>query len=613
MRGLGQALLLGAVLALAAAPPAGAAVDPPAAVTGSSPFPPRCNGATQGGTEYRHAEVEPWIDANPRNPDNLVGVWQQDRYSDGGANGLGVGVSRDGGASWSQVPLSSLPKFARCQGAAEGSSGDYERASDPWVSFGPDGDAYQVSLSFNRTRDAANAILVSESKDGGRSWGPGSVLRRDTSSLVFNDKESITADPTDSRYAYAVWDRLEQFPDDQSYRGPTWFARTTNGGASWEPGRQIFDPGRNDQTVGNQIVVLPNGDLVNAYALFDDGLRGVAVVRSSDQGASWSEQVVVNTFESVGVRDPRDGQPVRTGDIIPAVAADERPGTDNVYLVWQDARFTGGQRDQIAFSRSSDGGATWSAPKRISTEPSTQAFTPAIRVDDQGNLGVTYYDFRHDTPGSPTLDSDVWFLHSTDKGETFTEERLTPSSFDMRAAPVARGFFVGDYAGLAARTGVFQPLFAQAGAGSPTDVFATTVRAPFGPPAPVPPAGEPAPPAPAPQPPAAGPQTAQALIRVGRRGSLRRGTAFLRLRCSEPQPCTGVVRLTTVVSTRGRRRRPLVLGARSFQLRRGTATLRVRLHRRPRRLIGRRKRVLAQALLMVRGDRPTFRVLLRRR
>ena len=47
-----------------------------------------------------------------------------------------------------------------------------------------------------------------------------------------------------------------------------------------------------------------------------------------------------------------------------------------------------------------DGGRTWSTPVRISTHNETQAFTPAIRVDAQGNIGVTYYDFRNDNPNT---------------------------------------------------------------------------------------------------------------------------------------------------------------------------------------------------------------------
>ena len=53
-----------------------------------------------------------------------------------------------------------------------------------------------------------------------------------------------------------------------AFRGPTWFSRTTNGGSSWETARPIFDPGQNDQTIGNQIVALGNGDLVNVMTVF---------------------------------------------------------------------------------------------------------------------------------------------------------------------------------------------------------------------------------------------------------------------------------------------------------------------------------------------------------
>lgn len=488
-----QAWVLAALaLTVSGAGYAQAEVSPLSPASGASPFAPGCHGAAQSGTLYPDTEVEPWVEVNPTNPDNLIGVYQQDRFSNGGASGLGTSVSTDGGATWSAVGVSALPKFSRCAGATPGSVGDYERATDPWVTFGPTGRAYQMSLSFNETRDLKNAMLVSSSVDGGRTWSSPQELIVDSDSNVFNDKNSMTADPHDPRFAYAVWDRLV-FPEERAggvsylttgaFRGPTYFTRTTDGGATWERARSIFDPGRNDQTIGNQIAVTGTGALVNVMTVFRNdngaGRRGgtISVLRSMDRGATWSGEIAVDRLGSVGVTDPRDGARVRTGDIIPSIATDHRVGSNDVYVVWQDARFNGFQRDQIAFSRSSDGGRTWSPPVRINGNPATQAFTPAVRVDDQGNIAVVYYDFRHDTTQSLSLDSDVWALRSSDRGATWTEERVTPASFDMRRAPFARGYFVGDYIGVAAAGTAFMPFFSASFLG--TDTFAARVSAPF--------------------------------------------------------------------------------------------------------------------------------------
>jgi BNR/Asp-box repeat len=481
-------LSLVAACALAAALTVGTAasadVAPLSLVTGPTPFNATCAGPGQEGTLYLNAEVEPWVDVNPARRRNLIGVWQQDRWSTGGANGNLTGVSFNGGDSWFRP---TPPPFSRCAGGTAANGGDYARASDPWVSFSPNGDAHQIALAVESATLGPTAILVSSSRDGGVSWGAVNTLIRDEDGTrFFNDKESITADPTDSRFVYAVWDRLagENLNDPAAdFFGPTYFARSTDGGQSWEPARSIYDPGLNDQTIGNQIVVLPNGRLVNVFTLFKNGVASIAAIFSDDRGETWSKDpVIIDLLGTIGVTDPADGAPVRTGDILPEVAVDPREGTDDVYVVWQDARFTAFDRDQVAFSRSGDGGLTWSGTARISSNIATQAFTPSIDVNRRGRVAVTYYDFTSDTPASPTLDTDYWVTRSRDGGATFSSrERITPQSFDMRSAPIARGFFVGDYEGLASE-GAFKPLFVQANTGNtanPTDAFSTTVRGPL--------------------------------------------------------------------------------------------------------------------------------------
>ena len=195
--------------------------------------------------------------------------------------------------------------------------------------------------------------------------------------------------------------------------------------------------------------------------------------------------MIIDLLGTIGVSDPRDGAPVRTGDIIPEVAVDPREGTDDVYVVWQDARFNGFDRDQVAFSKSTDGGFTWSRAKRVSANNETQAFTPSVDVNRRGRVAVTYYDFSPDTPASPALATDYWVTRSANGGDTFSRrEEVTEHAFDMRSAPFAGGFFVGDYEGLAS-VGSFKPLFVVANdqnTANPTDAFSTRVHGPLPPP-----------------------------------------------------------------------------------------------------------------------------------
>jgi BNR/Asp-box repeat len=445
------------VLAVGVAVPAAAAVEPVERVSeGASPLAAGCAGR-QPGRLFPGSEVEPFVAVNPARPSNAVAVWQQDRWSNGGAQGLLAAYSDDGGATW--TPSAQVP-FSRCTGGTRTNGGHYQRASDPWVTFSPDGSAYFMSLSVNLTDGFATAMLVARSVDGGRTWEPPRTLIRDTDPAFFNDKNSITADPTDSRYVYAVWDRLAFGPPGtDTFTGPTWFSRTTDGGRTWEPARAIYDPGPDRSTIGNQVAVLPDGTLVNVFAQFRETGLSVAVIRSTDKGVTWSAPVVVNALGTVGVVDPRDGAFVRTGDVIPDIAVDPRPGHDDLYVVWQDARFTGGARDQVVIARSGDGGRHWSAPRRVSSNVATQAFTASVDVSPAGGLLVTYYDFTYDTATDP-LETDHWAAKAVDGIRAFgPRERLTPRSFNMRKAPYAGGFFVGDYSGLASEGSRFSSVF----------------------------------------------------------------------------------------------------------------------------------------------------------
>ena len=193
----------------------------------------------------------------------------------------------------------------------------------------------------------------------------------------------------------------------------------------------IADPGSHNQTIGNQIDVLADGTVVDLFTEIvakknAGGNRGVhfSVIRSGDHGATWGDSIVVANDSWKGVTDPETGVPLRTGDGLPDIAVNRHrgtPGFGNVYVVWQGTRGPSAPSDDtIYLARSTDGGSTWSAPKKKvdQTPNGAPAFLPSVHVADNGAVGVTYYDLRNNDSG-PALPTDVWIVHSHDAGVTF--------------------------------------------------------------------------------------------------------------------------------------------------------------------------------------------------
>jgi len=166
------------LVALGVSPGWGGTVAPLRVISPGSPFAPGCEGVPQPGSSvYQNAEVEPWVDVNPTDSRNLIAVWQQDRWSNGGAHGLVTAFTKDGGATWGIR----TPHFSRCAGGTAANGGDYDRVSDPWVTFAPNGDAYQISLSVNLFENFVTAISSKWTSAG--AWSPVQA-NRPTSPLV---------------------------------------------------------------------------------------------------------------------------------------------------------------------------------------------------------------------------------------------------------------------------------------------------------------------------------------------------------------------------------------------------------------------------------------------
>ena len=431
-------------------------------VSGASPFSADCNGpAFPISSAYVNAEVEPYVAINPGNPNNLIAVYQEDRYPGDGANGVLAATSFDGGRSWQVPELRYQPQFSRCAVPDAARGADFEMASDPWIDFGPDGTAYFAAVAFNKS-NPDTAELVSVSTTGGRTWDSPIAVIRENVADVSDERPAVTADPTRAHTAYLVWARHRSAPASTA-AGAAYFSRTTDGGKSWSAARAIYDTPIGLQTSANQIVVMPNGELVNVFNELglDSGSHHprhdrIAVIRSTDGGSTWTKPMTLAHSSVAGVTDPQTGAVIRVGDSFTDIAVDPRPDTRTIYAAWGDSGFTPDGTQQVALASSTDGGRTWSAPIAVSTDRGAQAFVPTVAVNVRGDVAVTYYSFVASKHPSRALMTQYWITFSKDGGRTWTTAQpVSRHAFDLRTAPFNGGFFLGEYQGLAGTGNAF--------------------------------------------------------------------------------------------------------------------------------------------------------------
>jgi hypothetical protein len=458
-----HAAAAGLTVAAVAASTAGAApytLGPQVLASGPSPF-IGCPIGSAGpdSVNYPNTEVEPQVAVNPTNTSRVVGAFQQDRWNDGGAKGLVAARSDNGGSSWAQ----NFAPFSACSGGDPA----YQRATDPWVSYDEGGRVYQIALSIDSAALGLSAVLVSTSTTDGAAWNTPVTIQRDENPVNFNDKESITGDWTRANTAYAVWIRGAIPGDNRSerslqrsfaFRGSPMFSRTGDGGVTWS--RPISMTGnQNVFAQGNQVAVLPDGTLVDVFAILAKG-SGIqppnagqvymAVTRSTDGGRTWGKIVKIAPIRTALLTDPDTPNPtslnqtIRADDYLPDIAVNHATG--DIYVVWSDG--LGTAVDNVVITKSTDGGRSWSTPRAIDQTPGPHAFNQTVQVAGDGTVAVLYYDFRNNTP-APGLPTDVWLTQSTNGGATWEEQHVT-GPFDMKQAPNARGFFLGDYMGLEA-------------------------------------------------------------------------------------------------------------------------------------------------------------------
>ncbi len=369
--------------------------------------------------------TEPGIAVNPHNPQQVVGVFQDNAHA---------AWSGDAGRSWHMAEGVEPP--------------DYRVSGDVSVAFDNHGRAFISYMAFDRLgtfnywahNATRNGLFVRRSLDGGKTWEASHipVIAHETApGMPWEDKPYIVADTGNRRFGgnlYVGWTRWT-LTDSEIL-----LSRSTDAGKTWSkpveidrhPGLPRDDNGAAEGFAG---VVGPDGTL---YAVWSQDNQ-IVFTSSRDGGRTFSRaRDIIHTAPIMFAV-----QTLERANGFPQIAID--PARGKLYVTWSDYR--NGDLD-VFCAASTDRGRTWSAPARVNDDAvhnGADQFFQWLAVDPtDGAINVLFYDRRRDPANRKQI---VVLARSTDGGGKFINYAWTDIPFE------AGGVFFGDYTGLAAYGG----------------------------------------------------------------------------------------------------------------------------------------------------------------
>jgi hypothetical protein len=265
---------------------------------------------------------------------------------------------------------------------------------------------------------------------------------------TLSDKPSIAVDNTGGANGgniYVCWTRFIDTSNPSDGNADTSelrFSRSTNGGATYVNEQVIQAQG--PAPFGCSVKVGPNGQVDVVWAdRFGATAGDIRFRASTNGGLTFGANVQVST----GNRLPGSDRPVSCGANNTRftlngnirmlhqawLAVDTTAGSPfsgNLYAVWASDPTGTTDNSDIFFSRSTNGGANWSAPLQLGGGTTTDQFEPFVAVGGTGVVSVAWYDRRNDTANN--LNIDVFKAFSTDGGATFGAiQRVTNTSFGV--------------------------------------------------------------------------------------------------------------------------------------------------------------------------------------
>ena len=348
-----------------------------------------------GNNRVGDAANEPSICVDRRNPNRMSIGWRQFNSVASNFRQAGFAYTTNGGTRW----------------IAPGVLENNVFRSDPVLNSDTAGRFFYLSLVQNFFDDLWRSVT------GGQSWtrvGPADG----------GDKQWFTVDNTNSSghgFQYQYWST-----DGNNYGGRQ-FTRSTDGGLTW------LDP-----------INIPNSpawgtlDVDSAGSLFIGGVNlttgRIWCVRSTNA----KNGAVVPTFDrSTPVNLGGDivfAEPINPEGLVGQVfLAADRSGmstNNNVYMLAsvQPSGFTNGS--DVMFVRSTNGGITFSAPRRINDDPVNHAkwhWFGTLSVAPSGRIDVVWYDTRN---SANNVTSQLFYSFSIDGGNTWSPNVAVSNPFN---------------------------------------------------------------------------------------------------------------------------------------------------------------------------------------
>src|SRR5215475_4365949 len=327
------------------------------------------------------------ISVDPTNPMRMAIGWRQFDDVNSNFRQAGHGYTTDGGLTWT-FPGVLQPGFFR---------------SDPVVQSDESG-----TFFYNSLRSDGFSFFCTDiwrSTDGGAAWS----LISGKQGAIGGDKQWFTIDKTcgpGHHFQYQAWDTA----------GCDFgmFNRATDAGVTWETPVSIPN--------NVQFGTLDVDSSGNLYVGGENAFAGGQWCARSTNAQNGNQTPVFDQNTAVDLGGELSGGGINPGGLDgQAFLAVDHSGTatnDNVYMLASVVP-PGRSTTDVMFVRSTDGGATFSAPVPVNddNDPSKWHWFGTFSVAPNGRLDAVWYDTRN---AANNIDSQLFYSYSTDAGVTWS-------------------------------------------------------------------------------------------------------------------------------------------------------------------------------------------------